>query len=75
MTSETKITAKIKSKTTEFTAAIVLSVLSSAIINWVLAAMFCSSIFLKVARTNFDTSTALASPCFFSNNPIPFLPL
>jgi len=31
--------------------------------------------FSNFSRTNLETSTALASPCFFNNNPIPFFPL
>ena len=44
ITNDTNRTAKIKSKTTEFTAAIVLSVLSSAIINFTPELAFCCSI-------------------------------
>ena len=75
ITNETNNTANIKSNTTELTAAIVLSVLSSAIINFTPALVFCASMDLNLLRTNFETSTALASPCFFNMSPIPFLPL
>ena len=36
---------------------------------------FCCSMDLNFSRTNFETSTAFASPCFFNNKPMPFLPL
>ena len=75
MTNETNITASIKSNTTESTAAIVLSVESSAIINFTPELTFCASMALSFSCTNFDTSTALASPCFLSISPIPFTPL
>ena len=75
ITNETNITAKPKSNTTEFTAAIVLSVLSSAIINFTAELLFCASMLLNFARTIFETSTAFASPCFFNIIPIPSFPL
>ena len=75
ITKETNITAKPKSNTTELTAAIVLSVLSSAMINFTDELLFCASILLNFARTIFETSTALASPCFFNKIPMPSFPL
>ena len=75
ITSDTRITARIRSATTESTAAMVLSVLSSAIMNFTLSPTFCFSMTSNLSRIAFDTSTALASPCFFSRIPIPFFPL
>ena len=75
MTNETNITANVKSNTTEFTAAMVFWVLSSAMANCTFSDWFCFSIDCNFACTALDTSTALASPCFFKSMPIPFLPL
>jgi hypothetical protein len=44
ITSETSITARVRSNTTEFTAAMVLSVESSAMVNFTPAVAYCFSI-------------------------------
>ena len=56
-------------------AAIVMSVESSATINFTPDLELAVSIWASFACTSFETSTALASPCFFNKRPIPFTPL